>query len=201
MKKTLSLQYLQKHLGGKLWEKGTMSRIYLKEGYNTKKMRTNVYVYKNSTGDFAVYCDIECDSQHSNWIASQEKEIVDQLTEKIADIVSEYGEEMLEVSSEPVDVIVNSAILEAQPVKGYFLEWRSVRTPINRFGKLAIRNRQFVVSFSGDKNSAPRGLVELSEQAYEFLRNVRNGEEMLEPYTAVPDYEAIAERRKEAANN
>jgi hypothetical protein len=57
---------------------------------------------------------------------------------------------------------------ESYPVvKGYFLEWRQVRIPINRFGKLATRNRQHIRVWEGPANLAPRGFVELSDAEYE----------------------------------
>ena len=195
MKKTLSIQELHTHLGGKLWEKGTMSRIYLNRGYNTKKMSTKTYVYKTDAGDFRVVCSIDCASQHDNWIAKEEEAIIESLNESIAAIIDEHGVETEEMSAQPVDVIINNAILDAEPVQGYYTEWRQVRVAINSYGKLATRNRQFVVAFKGTANTAPRGFVSLSEPAFAVLASKSNGEEMLEPYAPVPDYAMIADVR------
>lgn len=192
MKKTLTLAQLAGYLGGKLWEKGTMCRIYLNKGYNTKKMSTKTYVYKTDDGDFRVVCNIDCPSQHDNWIAKEEQAMVESVSARIIDIIEEHGIEQEEVITMPVDVVINNAVLDAEPVIGYYTEWRQVRVAINSYGKLATRNRQFVVAFKGTKNNAPKNFTTLSETGYAILANRPGGEEMLEPYAPMPDYEQRA---------
>jgi hypothetical protein len=194
MIKTLSIHELNAHLNGKIWEKGTMCRIYLNRGYNTKKMSTKTYVYKDDAGHYHTSCTIDCPSQHDNWIEAEEKKIIESLNSRIVDIIEEFGIEQEEVLATPIDVVINNAILDSQPVIGYYTEWRQVRVAINRFGKLATRNRQFVVAFSGTKNTAPKGFIELSKAAYDVLAARTNGEECLEPYAPVPDYDERAIR-------
>jgi hypothetical protein len=196
--KTLTIEALANHLNGKLWVKGALKRIYLNNvGNNTKKMSTKTFVYETHEGKFEVSCTIDCPSQHSNWIEKEEQAIIANISEKVAEIIDEHGVEVEPKTTTPIEVVINNAILDAEPVQGYYIEWRSVRVPINRFGKLVNRNRQFVVAFKGTKNTAPRDFVPLSEAAYVVLQ-ARGGEEMLEPYTSVPDYEAIASRTANA---
>lgn len=70
----LTLQVLSDKLNGNYWEKGDLKRIYLDEGYNTKKMSTKTFVFEKD-GEFIVSCHIECPSQPYQWIESQENEI------------------------------------------------------------------------------------------------------------------------------
>lgn len=192
MKKTLTLQELHTHLGGKLWQKENIERIYLLRGYNTKKMSTKTFVYKADDGEFHVSCRIDCLSQHDNWVSKEQDAIIESVTEQINAIIDEFGVEKEEISTQSVEVIMNNALLDAQEVIGYYTEWRSVRIPINSYGKLAQRNRQFVVAFKGSKNTAPKGFVELSPAGYNILSVIRKGEDMLEPYQEIPNYDEIA---------
>lgn len=172
------------------WEKGGKKRIYIQgAGYNTKKMKTNVFI--DLSGDTAsVNVTIDCPSQHSSWIASQEAEIVAVYEEQV-----QYCNEHFDFSKnmQPVDIVMNSALLAAEEVKGCYTEWREVRVKINRFGKLAVRNRQFVIPLSTTKDKAPKTFLELTDTGYEFLK--ARGEDMLDPYQEIPDYHAAAERQ------
>lgn len=75
--KNLTIEQLAEKLGGKLWIKGDLKRIYLDRGYNTKKMSTKTYVYQREDGTFGVKCSIDCPSQAFQWIESQENEVVE----------------------------------------------------------------------------------------------------------------------------
>lgn len=86
---TISIENLAEQLGGNLWIKGDLKRIYLNEaGYNTKKMSTKVYVYEKN-GEFRVSVNIDCPSQHSNWIEAQENELTERIERKIEEILNE----------------------------------------------------------------------------------------------------------------
>ena len=82
-----TLQELSGHLNGKVWERGNIQRIYLKKGYNTRKMSTKTFVWQNEEGRFIVSCHIECDSQPYQWIESQEEKIKDYLYEDIQNFI------------------------------------------------------------------------------------------------------------------
>lgn len=168
------------------WEKGGKQRLYLPKtfGYNTKKMSTSAYIA--ILQDKAVACVyIECPSQTDNWITSQQNDCKESLQGYVDYIMEnfEFG-----FTGESMEVILNNAILDAEPVKGYYTEWRQVRVAINNFGKLATRNRQFVVRFEGTKNTAPRNFVPLSDAGFEYLGK----EQMLDAYEEVPDYDQRA---------
>lgn len=79
----ISLEQLAEKIGGKLWIKGDLKRIYLDRGYNTKKMGTKTYVYKSEDGEFKVSCNIDCSSQDYNWIKSQQQQVIDSVMEDI----------------------------------------------------------------------------------------------------------------------
>lgn len=87
--KTISIEQLAEKINGKLWVKGEMKRIYLDEGYNTKKMSTKTYVYQREDGGFGVSCYIDCLSQPYQWIKSQQDEIILNVTERIEDAMSD----------------------------------------------------------------------------------------------------------------
>jgi len=207
MKKITTLTELAAALGKKTnvkaWEKNGKQRLYFKGlGYNTKKMSTSAYI-DLSDGNAIAHCYIDCPSQPSSWISSQQDEVVASMQRYVRYIrmFFDFG-----VTGDSIEVVINNAILDAEQVQGYYTEWRNVRVAINRYGKLAQRNRQFAVAFKGTKNSAPRGFVPLSDAAFEILSVVRKGEDMIEPYAQVPDYEGLAVVRaeylaKQSANN
>lgn len=167
----------------KAWEKGDKKRIYVQDaGYNTKKMSTKVWIELGGDGP-EMRVIIDCPSQPMEWIASQQKEVASHFDRvlRYCRLFFNFG-----VATSSIEVIMNNATLAAEPVKGYYTEWRNVRVSINRFGKLADRNRQFVVPFEGTKDSAPRTFVELNEKGFAYLKG--RGEVMLDAYEAVPDY-------------
>jgi hypothetical protein len=191
---------LGKHANVSAREKNGKQRLYFKGlGYNTKKMSTSAFIELRD-GNAIAHCYIDCPSQHSSWISSQQDEVVASMQRYVRYIrmFFDFG-----VTGESIEVVMNNAILDAESVKGYFTEWRQQRVAINRFGKLATRNRQFVIAFEGTKNTAPRGFMPLSDAGYNELKNgYYKGCQMLEPYAPVPDYDAIAQMKaKQPQNN
>ena len=86
--KNLTIEQLAEKLGGKLWTKGDLKRIYLDRGYNTKKMSTKTYVYQREDGTFGVSCFIDCPSQDFNWIKSQQNEVIGNVMSDIEDALA-----------------------------------------------------------------------------------------------------------------
>lgn len=84
----ITFEVLAEKLGGNLWVKGDLKRIYLEEGHNTKKMSTKTFVWQNESGEFLVSCRIECASQPWQWCKSQEDEIKNKVAKRIANIIS-----------------------------------------------------------------------------------------------------------------
>lgn len=78
----LTLEQLSEKLNGNVWKNGDKKRVYLNKGYNTKKMKTTAYV-ESFNGSFVVRCFIDCPSQPSNWIESQEQQIIESVNESI----------------------------------------------------------------------------------------------------------------------
>lgn len=83
MANQITLEQLAEKLGGKLWIKGDMKRIYLDRGYNTKKMTTKTYVFQKEDSSFGVSCFIDCPSQPFAWIKSQQEELINGVMEDI----------------------------------------------------------------------------------------------------------------------
>ena len=76
MKQQLTIEQLAERMNRTVWSKGDLKRIYLNGvGYNTKKMSTKAYIYQAQDGIFKVWLKIECPSQHSSWITSQEDKV------------------------------------------------------------------------------------------------------------------------------
>lgn len=109
---TLSLEQLAEKIGGKLWTKGDLKRIYLDRGYNTKKMSTKTYVYQKEDGSFGVSCYIDCPSQPYQWIKSQQDEIIEGVQEDIDNALSET-----------VYIMANEA--------GKIVNWEGKEAPLN----------------------------------------------------------------------
>jgi hypothetical protein len=90
--------------------------------------------------------------------------------------------------------------LEAQPVYGYYTEWRNVRVAINSYGKLADRNRNFIIFLETTKANTPRNFVELEKNIYDICTSYYaahpNGK-MCEPYTEATEYINAAIRQHE----
>jgi len=93
-------------------------------------------------------------------------------------------EEKQPLEVEPIAELIK----EEKVVKGYYLKWEEVRISINRFGKLATRNRQHIRTYEGIESKSPKGFVELDEEQFTVAK-LREGE-MIEPYTS-PNFEAL----------
>jgi hypothetical protein len=157
--KTISIETLAEKINGKLWVKGDLKRIYVDEGYNTKKMSTKTYVYQKQDGTFGVSCKIECPSQSISWITSQEDEIINRLIEKIYDVIEEFG---YEIETPEIETELDTE----EQVQGYYMRWHEVRVEINSYGKLAYRKRQKVHTYKGSISKAPAGFVALNDNHF-----------------------------------
>lgn len=176
----------------KAWEKNDKKRIYIHGvGYNTKKMSTKAWIEVGGDHPY-IRVDIECPSQPQSWIDSQEQKIMEQYAAEIRYCRRYFN---FELATQPIDVILNNSILAAETVIGYYTKWEVVRVKINSFGKLAARNRQFVVPFEGTKDSAPYTFAPLNEKAFVWLK--QSGEQMLDAYETVPDYNELVIRLEE----
>ena len=114
---TISFEQLAEKLNGKLWVKGDLKRIYLDEGFNTKKMSTKTYVYERKDGSWGVSCRIECPSQNDNWITSQEDKVIESVETRIDHIVKQLNVELVEykIIEDKAEVLVK-ANTDAEPV-------------------------------------------------------------------------------------
>jgi hypothetical protein len=182
---TIVSKTLAKHnMRCKFWNGGEKYRLYLYSDvlYHTKKCKQSAYIDLVS---YCVHVNTECPSQPADWCTSQNTETEMWLENwarytrfvayKIGLIVEQKAEAQAKQEAQ-------EHINETYPtVKGYYLEWRSVRIPINSYGKLATRNRQHICVWEGCKNLAPRGFVALSDAEFEVAKTKAG--RMIEPYT------------------
>ena len=103
MKNNITIEQLAERLQGKLWVKGDLKRIYLDEGYNTKKMTTKTYVYQREDGTYGVSCNIDCPSQAWQWIKSQQDEIIESVNTKIERAMSDTAYILVDKEGKPVN--------------------------------------------------------------------------------------------------
>lgn len=85
----MTIEQLAEKIGGNLWVKENLKRIYLNRGYNTKKMQTKTFIWQNEDGRFLVSCRIECFSQPYEWISSQQEKVKESVYEDLEKILSE----------------------------------------------------------------------------------------------------------------
>ena len=87
MKTTIALKDLSAKLNGKIFKKEGIERVYIDRGYNTKKMKTTTFI-EVIEGNFVVRCFIVCPSQSFEWCKSQEKIVINNVTEEIEEILN-----------------------------------------------------------------------------------------------------------------
>lgn len=100
MKAIITLQELAVKLNGKFWSKEGKERVYLEEGFNTKKVSTSTYV-EIVNGNFVVKCFVKCDSQSYQWCKSQADIVIENVTETIREILNP-AIEIIEESAEEI---------------------------------------------------------------------------------------------------
>lgn len=189
--KTISIETLAEKINGKLWIKGDMKRIYLDEGYNTKKMSTKTYIFQRQYQTYGVSCSIDCPSQHDNWIQKEEESIIESVANRIDEIIEEFG---FEIENPQIEI---KAALDAEPqVQGYYMRWHEVRVAINSYGKLATRKRMQVHTFKGATSKAPGGFIELNDADFVIALQKESAETLYE-YGCEPNLSGEAERISE----
>jgi hypothetical protein len=181
-----------------LWQKGPHNRLYIYDSrkvliYKTRKCEQKVYIDLNT---FAVHCETICNAQPDSWCSAESNRVIDALqsTARLLRMVvtKKEVEVATTVSASNIEEVCADIIMDATEVYGYVTEWRSVRVAINKYGKLATRNRQFMVLGQFKKSTAPFGFVEIDKEVYDYLKAnhytfSKSGELMLEPYAPVPN--------------
>lgn len=114
--KNLTLEQIQEKIGGKIWEKGELKRLYLDRGYNTKKMSTKTYVEDTENG-YVVKCFIECPSQDWNWIKSQQAKVIENVESEIEEAFNPSIEEEFE-TIEDVSIL-DKIVLNNEAIVSY----------------------------------------------------------------------------------
>jgi hypothetical protein len=189
--KTLSIEKLAELINGKLWVKGDLKRIYIEEGYNTKKMTTKTYVYEKDAR-FIVVCKIDCPSQDINWIVSQQDKIVNDCNDFIARMIEEHGVEI----ADPI-IAKNEALATEEQVQGYYMRWHEVRVAINGFGKLATRKRMQVHTYQGAISQTPAGFTALNDDDFQIALKKEANETKYE-FGCEPQFAGMAEKERAA---
>ena len=154
----VTLEAIAEALGKKVWEKGDLKRIYLNDvGYNTKNVKSTAYIYMQE-GAVKFYAKVVCDGQGPAWEESQENRMVEIMRERCTDAGIDLTAPAPETTGTPAP--------ESPVVKGYYFQWKEVKVPINRFGKLAYRNRKFIMTYAGPQATAPSSFVELNDDQF-----------------------------------
>ena len=116
----MTIEQLAEKIGGNLWTKGSLKRIYLDRGYNTKKMQTKTFIWQNEDGEFLVSCRIECPSQPYEWINSQQEIVKESVYEDLEKILSEKAFVITNEKGEVCDDSGNSVELNHYSVKVFY---------------------------------------------------------------------------------
>lgn len=165
-------------------------RLYIKGyGFNTKKCKQTIYLDLDS---LKIVCYTDCDSQPSAWCNSQSQQVIDSLNKyaRLASLInfSDNKGELVK-TIEDIETEMTNEALDSCLVVGYSTEWRSEKIKINRYGKLAIKNRQFIKFHETTKNAANRNFVELSKEQYNAITGyLISNERMLEPFVEPKDF-------------
>lgn len=137
---TISFEQLAEKLNGKLWIKGDLKRIYLDEGFNTKKMSTKTYVYEKQDGSWGVSCRIECPSQNDNWIISQEDKVIEDVEKNILEIIELSKVELVDSRLSADETEVEVKISYNGNIEEFFLSETQFDERFNRYPRSVFEN-------------------------------------------------------------
>lgn len=223
---TITLETLSEKLGGKLWVKGELKRIYLDCGYNTKKMSTKTYVYQREDGSFAVKCYIDCPSQNSQWIYSQQEKIVSSVEGRIVAAEFEINnpgvdyDQMIEdkeLAEEKKQAVINFERTKEQKYDYFKTDYNSAKSYFKKaidFQNLpkeihdqikAIEDEQNLLSGVPGTKERKKELKNLRRQLPDFVAPVQEDHwyykaVQFENETAYADFK-IGEKRKQVYGN
>lgn len=161
-------------------------RLYIQGvGYNTKKCKQSLYI---DLSTFTVHASTECASQSDSWCDAQTEILLEDQGRIFA-----FARLLRILCAErktytPVAEVMQQALLDTAEVKGYYTEWRNVRIAVNSYGKMANRNRCFMIFCTTTKGSAPRSFVELPDKEYAACVAYYRGDKMMDPYTEAGYY-------------
>ena len=80
------LREIEEQIGGKLWTKNGICRLYIDNfGYNTKKSQTSVYLHIVA-GKVKVEVFLDCPTQHWNWIKAERKRILTKVNRQVKNL-------------------------------------------------------------------------------------------------------------------
>lgn len=167
---TISIEQLAEKLNGKLWTKGELKRIYLDEGYNTKKMTTKTYVYQNEAGEFKVSCHIDCPSQAWQWIKSQEDEIKTSVARTIENIIAQAQLTLVDFRelTEKPGIMVHVRFANEEPVwytEEHFYE-KFACYPEDIFGGLPVVQPVNLPTAPAESNFTPKAIENTENPTY-----------------------------------
>ena len=90
-----NIGWVEQKLGGKIWSKNGITRLYVNAGYNTKKMKTTLYIAEVA-GGIKISCVVECPTQNSTWIAAEEKAVINSVISDIEFYIAEETQPKVE---------------------------------------------------------------------------------------------------------
>ena len=84
VKSKITIEKVAEFLGGNVWKKGEIERVYLNRGYNTKKMKTISYAFV-ANGEVKISVFIECFSQPISWCMKEAENLKNNILEELED--------------------------------------------------------------------------------------------------------------------
>lgn len=151
MNTKITIEQLAEKLGETVWSKGDLKRIYMNDaGWNTKNMTTKTWIFINPNGKFEVACHINCPSQPDAWIVSQEKEVKENVYEKIEAAVAEIG-----TVTDEVETVVHERLKD--------VKWRDVSRTVETKTEAIEKAIAELRKFKGDENYNDFHIVEIPE--------------------------------------
>lgn len=98
-----TIEQLAEKMGLKLWEKGSVKRIYLNDvGYNTRQVTTKAFIFQHENGEYKVSVAVDCPTQPYEWVMSQEEILRKSIFRKIRQAISDDVYIMTDVTGNPV---------------------------------------------------------------------------------------------------
>lgn len=82
----VSIEKVAEILGGNIWRKGEIERVYVNRGYNTKKMKTTAYAFILN-GNVEVSVFVDCYSQPTSWCIKEAEKVKASILEEIKEVI------------------------------------------------------------------------------------------------------------------
>lgn len=140
--------------------------------------------------------DFEVQNSNAVWIAAWilEKKSITYSAKKESwfDSAERNGVTIEKHTPEPIAPVDTEASEElSATVRGYVMQWRECRVVINGYGKKKDGKRQFIVTYEGAANKAPKDFIPLSPEHFEAAKKFEQQERQF-GYNEEPNFALYA---------